>query len=251
MTLNLAEFETKLSEAVRTFWKLRRLARERNTAGNRADAGTRGAVTSGTHLNGFVDLIKAVVVANGLDEADVKVKGCTLPGYFRATKDWDVLVVHRGVLVAAIELKSQVGSVGNNLNNRAEEVLGSATDLWTAYREGAFQQGVKPGMDTPRPFLGWLMVFGAPEDLASQVRTKKTIFPVFEEFQNTTYQRRYELLCEKLMSERLYDAAALLVTPASAEESGEYTEVGVRRFIAELAAHVAKVAALDIQKDES
>lgn len=244
MTLDLADFEARLREAVRTFWRVRRLAREKNTLGERADAGTRGSVTSGKHLDGFVELVKAVVVANGLDEADVKTRGCTLPGYFRATKDWDVLVVHKGVLVAAIELKSQVGSVGNNLNNRAEEVLGSATDLWTAYREGAFHQGVKPGVNTARPFLGWLMIFAAPADLGEHVKGKKTVFPVFEEFRETTYRRRYELLCEKLISERLYDAAALLVTPASAEETGEYAEVGVRRFVAELAAHVAKVAAL-------
>ncbi|MEY3276128.1 MAG: Restriction endonuclease XhoI, partial [Verrucomicrobiota bacterium] len=33
-----------------------------------------------------------------------------LPGYFRATKNWDVLVVHRDRLLAAFEFKSQVGS---------------------------------------------------------------------------------------------------------------------------------------------
>lgn len=244
MALNLADFETRLQEAVRSFWRVRRLAREKNSTGDKADAGARGAVTSGKHLDGFVEVIKAIVVANGLTEADVMTRGCTLPGFFRATKDWDVLVVHQGVLVAAIELKSQVGSVGNNLNNRAEEVLGSATDLWTAYREGAFHQGVKPGVDTSRPFLGWLMIFAAPEDLREHVKGKKTVFPIFEEFRESTYQRRYELLCEKLISERLYDAAALVVTPSTAENTGEYTEIGVRRFVAELAAHVAKVAAL-------
>lgn len=245
MTLDLVNFEARLSEAVRTFWRVRRLAKEKNSRGKKVDTGTRGAATSGKHLDGFIDLVKAVVVANGLNEADVKTRACTLPGYFRATKNWDVLVIHKGVLVAAIELKSQVGSIGNNLNNRAEEVLGSATDLWTAYREGAFHDGVKPGMDTARPFLGWLMIFAAPEDLADHVKGLRTIFPIFEEFRSTTYRRRYELLCEKLISERLYDAAALLVTPASAEETGEYQEAGLRRFIAELAAHVAKVAALE------
>jgi hypothetical protein len=46
----------------------------------------------------------------------------TLPGYFRPTKLWDVLVIHDKRLLAAIELKSQVGpSFGNNFNNRTEE----------------------------------------------------------------------------------------------------------------------------------
>ncbi|MEE4605477.1 MAG: PaeR7I family type II restriction endonuclease, partial [Desulfobacteraceae bacterium] len=75
-----------------------------------------------------------------------------MPGYFRPTKLWDLLVMNEGRLVAALEFKSQVGpSFGNNFNNRTEEALGTAHDLWTAYREGAF------GEQT-RPFVGWLML---------------------------------------------------------------------------------------------
>jgi hypothetical protein len=76
----------------------------------------------------------------------------TLPGFFRPTKSWDVLVTNKGRLVAAVELKSQVGSFGNNLNNRTEEAIGTAVDLWTAHRDGAF------GKDAPPPFVGWLML---------------------------------------------------------------------------------------------
>ena len=63
-----------------------------------------------------------------------------------------MLVVHHGHLIAALELKSQVGpSFGNNFNNRTEEAIGTAHDLWTAYREGAFG-------DQAKPFVGWLMM---------------------------------------------------------------------------------------------
>ena len=63
-----------------------------------------------------------------------------------------------GQLGAAIEFKSQVGpSFGNNFNNRSEEAIGSATDVWAAYREGAFRP-------SPRPFLGYLMLL---EDCAA------------------------------------------------------------------------------------
>ena len=62
-----------------------------------------------------------------------------LPGFFRPTKEWDIVVVSDNNLIAAIELKSQIGpSFGNNFNNRTEEALGTAMDIWTAYREGAF-----------------------------------------------------------------------------------------------------------------
>ena len=60
----------------------------------------------------------------------------TLPGYFLSTKLWDMLVVYKGELVAAIEFKSQVdSSFGDNFDNLAEEAIGTAHDVWIAYRE--------------------------------------------------------------------------------------------------------------------
>ena len=61
-------------------------------------------------------------------------KRLQLPGFFRPTKEWDLVVVKNGHLIAAIEAKSQVGpSFGNNFNNRTEEAMGSALDIWTAF----------------------------------------------------------------------------------------------------------------------
>jgi len=64
----------------------------------------------------------ALTKANGLAKAQVLRNGrvLTLPGFFRPTKLWDLLVLHEGRLVAALEFKSQVGSFGNNFNNRDE-----------------------------------------------------------------------------------------------------------------------------------
>lgn len=91
-------------------------------------------------MDGFISLVTDIVRANGLGQATIHRKRnvVVLPGYFRPTKLWDPLIVNEGRLIAALEFKSQVGpSFGNNLNNRAEEAIGSAHDLWTAYREGA------------------------------------------------------------------------------------------------------------------
>ena len=45
----------------------------------------------------------------------------------------------KGELIAAIELKSQVGpSFGKNFNNHTEEAIGTAPDFWTAYKHDAF-----------------------------------------------------------------------------------------------------------------
>lgn len=92
-------------------------------------------------------MVRAMLVEAGLSDAAIyERKGqVVLPGYFRATKEWDLLVVADGNLIATLELKSQVGpSFGNNFNNRTEEALGSATDLWTAHREGAFKDSIRP-----------------------------------------------------------------------------------------------------------
>ena len=143
----------------------------------------------------------------------------TLPGYFRPTKLWDLLVMNEGRLIAALEFKSQVGpSFGNNANNRAEEAIGTAHDFWTAYREGAFGKQA-------RPFVGWLMLLeDAPQSRAS-VREASPHFPVFREFSGASYAERYNILCRKLMQEQMYTTASIIVSPRTAVETGTYAEL--------------------------
>jgi hypothetical protein len=85
-------------------------------------------------MDGFLAIAQTLIESNGLALADngVQQRVQTRPGFFRPTKHWDMLVVYRGELVAALEFKSQVGpSFGNNFNNRSEEAIGTAHDLWT------------------------------------------------------------------------------------------------------------------------
>jgi len=149
MSIDLADYQTKAREAVKAFWGNREAARQKQIESGKTDQGERAGVTAGKNMDGFLALVRDIVGLNGLGQADIHLsrRVLTLPGYFRPTKLWDMLVINDGRLVAAIELKSQVGpSFGNNLNNRTEEAIGTAVDLWTAYREGAFG-------DNPRPFL--------------------------------------------------------------------------------------------------
>lgn len=137
-------------------------------------------------------------------------------------------------------MKSQVGpSFGNNFNNRTEEAIGTAVDLWTAYREGAFGE-------QSRPFLGWLILLeDAPESRGS-VKILSPHFPLFPDFQNASYADRYNIFCKKLVQERLYSAACVLVSPRSAARTGKYVEMsettGLRTFVTELAGHIAAEA---------
>jgi hypothetical protein len=168
------EMEVRLRDAVKRFWLTRDVQAQKqgNTSGNK-DAGTRSAVTGGAQMNGFIDLVREFLCENGLPKANVYCEKCVeLPGWYRPEKKWDLLVVSDGKLIAGIEFKSQVGSFGNNYNNRTEEAIGSATDIWSAYREGAF----KP---SARPWLGYLMLLEeAPESL-SPVRAREPHFKVF------------------------------------------------------------------------
>lgn len=194
-------------------------------------------------MDGFIALMIDLVEANGLRNALImrERRVLTLPGFFRPTKLWDLLILHKGRLVAALEFKSQVGpSFGNNFNNRAEEAIGTAHDFWTAYREGAFG-------DTPRPFVGWLMlVEDAPESRTS-VRDRSPHFPVRPEFQGISYTERYNLLCKKLVQEQLYTTATVLTSPRAAVADGTFSDLSeitsLKTFVTSFAGHIAAEAA--------
>lgn len=225
------------------FWGNREKARQKQIEAGKADQGERAGVTAGKNMDGFIALIIDIVQANGLADAAIYQKRAvlTLPGYFRPTKLWDVLVIHKKQLIAAVELKSQVGpSFGNNFNNRTEEAIGTAHDLQTAYREGAFGH-------QPRPFVGWMMLVEDAPASRSKVRDRSPHFPVFPEFKGASYLQRYDLLCQRLMKEQLYGAAALMASPRDAANTGSYCELSdmtsFKTFVTSLAGHVAAEAA--------
>jgi restriction endonuclease XhoI-like protein len=121
-------------------------------------------------------------------------------------------------LVAVVEVKSQVRSFGNNFNNRVEEALGNATDFWAAYREGIFSPSQKP-------WIGYLFML---EEREASIRATKPItlkpYKVDEAFQRRSYAKRYELVCERLVRDRLYDAACFFTSNAQTGKRGEYKE---------------------------
>ena len=243
MALILTDYEKKAAKAVKAFWTNRNAALKKQISTGKSDAGTRGAVTAGKNMDGFVSLLIDLIKANGLNDATIIRDGrvpLTLPGYFRPTKMWDMLVLRQDRLLAAVELKSQVGSFGNNFNNRTEEAIGTAHDLWTAYREGSFGESM-------RPFVGWLMLVEDAPGSRSAVSDRSQHFPVRPEFVCASYIQRYELLCRKLMQENLYTSSSVIASPASAARNGSYADVsemtGLKSFLTSFAAHIAAEAA--------
>lgn len=220
------DFEERTRQAVLQFWT----CRLGSTIA--AQQGGRGSVIGGKNLDGFAELIREVALFSEMLDEDIIVTGkarLTIPGYFRPTKMWDALVVYKRHLVAAFELKSQVGpSFGNNFNNRSEESIGSAVDFWTAHRESGYlaHDGEKlfELADGKPPFLGYLMLLEECPASTSPVKVDESHFKIFPEFNGSSYAKRYQLLIERLVAEKWYSSASLVLTNrADGAESGVYS----------------------------
>jgi hypothetical protein len=232
----MEDLEKRLRKAIKHFWSTRDAqAINQGLTNGVKDAGYRSAVTGGKQMDGFVSLVCDLLCEVGVKEACVHCeRHLELPGFFRPEKRWDLIVVADGTLLASIEFKSQIGpSFGNNFNNRTEEALGSATDVWSAYREGAFGQ-------SPRPWLGYLMLLEESPKSTCTVRVNEPHFPVFEEFRGSSYAKRYEILLTKLVRERLYDSACFLTSDSARGRKGHFSEpsaeLSFQNFVASLLA---------------
>lgn len=240
----MLDFEDELGKAVKYFWQVRSKQKKRQGGkSGKKDAGERSSVTGGKHADGFIRLIAAIVKDAALPNVEIRLtekKPRTLPGFYRPCKEWDLVILSGDTLVGVVEVKSQVGSFGNNFNNRVEEALGNATDFWAAYREGIF----KPSQ---RPWLGYLFML---EEREASIRPTKPIvlapYKVDEAFQRRSYAKRYELVCERLVRDRLYDAACFFTSNSQTGKRGEYREpneeLSIRNFAISLHARAVAFA---------
>jgi Restriction endonuclease XhoI len=207
----LADLDQRFREAVQAFRDARDRQQRKQIDAGKIDAGTRGAVTGGTQMGALEVLLTDILVNAGLPRSDIRARtALELPGYYRPEKRWDLLVVSGDQLVMAVELKSQVGpSFGNNFNNRTEEAIGNAEDIWTAYREGRFGQH-------QAPMLGYFFLLEDCARVHAPVKNVEPYFKVDPVFAGSSYARRYAVLCERLVLERKYTAACIaLATRAS------------------------------------
>ena len=218
------DIEKRLQEAVQSYWDARAKNKEKQLQSGKIDAGTRGEVTGGTQMGALEVLVADILCEAGLKRLDVRTRtSLELPGYFRATKKWDLIVISEGQLVLAMEFKSQAGkSIGDNVNNRSEEAVGSAKDIWTAFREGRFG-------NSPTPFLGYFFLLEDRDNVKAPVGNKEpyfTVDPAFrgeakktkkgeERYAGVSYGKRYELLCRRLVLERLYSSACFVMATNS------------------------------------
>jgi hypothetical protein len=234
----LINLHQRVKEAVSFYWLTREKQSRKQENFGRADQGLRSAVTGGAQMDGFISLATDAILDAGVDSRYIfHNRNLELPGFFRPTKEWDLLVVKDGQLIVALEAKSQVGpSFGNNFNNRTEEAMGSALDLWTAYREGGFNKTVKP-------WLGYTFLLEDCVESRRPVKVREPHFEVFQEFKGASYARRYELFCRKLMRERHYNSVNFLLSDRSGGIDGHFSEpaedLTFELYVRSLVAHAA------------
>jgi len=238
-TDTINDLDERTAKAVSHYWQTRSAQRQKQESGGKADQGLRSVVTGGAQMDGFIDLFSEAITGAEIPERFIFRKKTVelLPGFFRPTREWDLLVVRDHRLIAAINAKSQVGpSFGNSFSNHTEEAMGLAFDLWAAYREGTY-------LDSPQPFLGYFFMLEDCEASNRPVGIHEPHFKVLREYVNASYIRMYELFCRKLFLVRHYTAAAFITSTATGGlDGGLKTPAGdlsVDRFVKILAAHAA------------
>lgn len=199
-------------EAVSLFWTKRA-----DQMAALADGGVSGgAARAAGHMNGIRDLVSDIFVEAGMPRYTV-VYEPFLPGYYRARKRWDMAVQYRGALVAALEFKSQVGSVGKNINNRFEEALGTGTDTWAAQTKFTAYGEVPP-------WLGYVFVLQETPETEQRNRSVSALFNVDPVFVGLSYNERYQEMLRRFIGENIYQAGWFITTKSDADGRVTYNE---------------------------
>ncbi|GAA1896405.1 PaeR7I family type II restriction endonuclease [Streptomyces sodiiphilus] len=204
MTVTRQDFE----DAIAAYWGAKQMQGEQSMIRDAVGAGTAGTVRGGKHFDAIATLLAKFFLDAGYPPESIRVaksQGLALPGYYRPQKQWDVVVVHEGVLIAAFELKGLGGpSYGNNYNNRVEEALGSAVDLRRAALAELFPK--------EKPWLGYFFIMQDGEGSRSPVKIAKSGLPVDGMWHGTSYQDRFGIFCQRLVDEQLYDAVCYVTS---------------------------------------
>lgn len=217
--------------AILGYWEgLDLQAARQGAASGVRDYGNRAAVTGGKQMDALQQVVANIWHSDPDIRLDVRTTGRNnLPAYFRPSKNWDLVVLYRSKLVAAMEFKSQRGpSFGNNFNNRTEEALGLASDSQMAAEKGLF--------GSLKPWFGFLMVVErAPGSLSPVAIPAGMPFPADPVFRGASYVERYRIFFERMVREGNYDSAALVTAEAG---SGEYVEPSSALSLASLEAAI-------------
>jgi hypothetical protein len=190
-----------VQRAIESFWSTRESQRARLEDEGKSG----GAARANGHMGGIERIVVQEFLNAGIPPECIKTGQPYLPGYFRVRKQWDLAVVLRDILVAAVEFKSQVGSVGKNINNRFEEALGTATDTHAAQTKNQPYGEVSP-------WLGYVFVLQETDETEQKNRSTRALFPTDPVFNGMSYNERYQEMVKRFIGENVYQAGWFLTT---------------------------------------
>lgn len=207
----MLDFEGELAKAVKYFWQIRgRQKKRQGGKSGKKDAGERSSVTGGKHADGFIRLIAAIVKDAALPKVEIHVteKKPRTLPGFYRPCKEWDLVVQSGDTLVAVV-----------------EVKSQAGSFGNNFNNREHESSIRP--------------------------TKPIIlkpYRVDEAFQKRSYAKRYELVCERLVRDRLYDAACFFTSNARTGKRGEYQEpnqeLSIKNFAISLHARAAAFARL-------
>jgi hypothetical protein len=205
MAAGLPDYTDLVHTAVASYWTVRRDQALKSQAAGILNPGLRAEVTGGRHLDELQALLVRVFVDAGIPAHLMDVKKRPIAGYFRRDKSWDIVVMVHDRVVGIIELKSMAGPTGGkNFNNRTDEAIGQAMDVWTAVERGL--------IDTPlRPWLGYFMLLEDNASFNEPVTARTPVWKPDPVFDRSSYAKRYEIFFDRMVRERLLDAACVVL----------------------------------------
>ncbi|MCU1400511.1 MAG: paeR7IR [Acidimicrobiales bacterium] len=229
---SIPDYETDFATAISEFWRIKSSQQAAANLAGTSEHATSGAVRAGKHMVPFENLVRQVVIDAGVVVDPAPGDTVYLPGYYRETKSWDVVLQYKGHALAVIEAKSQGSSLANNFNNRVEEAIGQAADVWKSHERGLLISGL-------RPWVGYLMVV---EETARTTEAKHLnvgkavpigmmIDPVFD---GMSYAERYAMAFQRLDQERLLDATCVAITKSASSYSYPNAWLSFNGFAAQL-----------------
>lgn len=217
----------RITEAVGLWVSAKEAQELKSRSSGKAQGGNRAQVTGGGHLAGVNQLIVDEIEAAGASGLELRFnRGATLAGWYRSSKSWDLLVLQHGVPILVVEYKSMAGSVSNNLNNRADEVIGIAADARAAEDRGILPSKLR---------RAYIYLIERTPSAMKPVETGTPFGNPDPIFRDASYLDRIVIMCERMRDAGLYHLTwAVSVTREPIGFVEPSATVGWDRFAADL-----------------
>jgi len=226
------DYEAEFARAIAQFWAIKTNQQAAADQAGTSAGATHGAVRAGKHMAPFEELVRQVVRDAGVTVDVEQAETIYVPGYYRETKSWDVVLQYKGHALAIVEAKSQGSRLANNFNNRVEEAIGQAADVWKSHERGLLVSGI-------RPWVGYVMIV---EETPKTTEPKhllagKAVPPgmvVDSGFDGMSYAERYAEAFKRLDQERMLDATCVAITSSGSAYSYPDEWLSFNGFAAQL-----------------